>query len=190
VEIRHIIANDFRGLMRTLWEDDCVQSQHKKRILERLLAKEQKKGMDNNVVTNIKGLSMETSTITNADVDRSSTEVKEARAVARSERGRLRKRRAVEMMKQHGTDVGNRSGQVGNIVSIAMDKKHYPNGRGLLGIVFARADSGGCCVVTKRGIISDGKGSFWIPVHRYKVLPDDIPVKEVQKNWSSYVQSF
>jgi hypothetical protein len=39
-EIRHVIVNDFRGLMRRLWEDDCVQSQHKKRILERLLAKD------------------------------------------------------------------------------------------------------------------------------------------------------
>jgi hypothetical protein len=64
------------------------------------------------------------------------------------------------MMKQHVADVENRSGQIGNIVSIAMDKEHYPQGRSLLGIVFARAYSGGCCVVTKHGIISDGKGSF------------------------------
>jgi hypothetical protein len=169
--------------MRGLWEDDCVQSPHKKRMLDRLLAKEQKKGTDNNMATNIKSLSMESSPKTNADVDGCSIEVKEPRAVARLERGRLREHRGVEMMKQHVADEGNRSGQVGNIVSIAMDKKHYPNGRGLLGIVFARGDTGGCCVVTKHGIISDGKSNFWIPVDRPLIC-------RLKNNWSSYVTSF
>jgi hypothetical protein len=47
------------------------------------------------------------------------------------------------MVKRSGVEVRNGSGQVGDIVSIVMDKKKEAQRRGLLGIAFAVSENGG-----------------------------------------------
>jgi hypothetical protein len=107
-------------------------------------------------------------------------EVKADRAAAQEERTLLRKKRAPKMKIAQAEYVKNRCGRVGCIVSIASDKRDQPQGRGLLGILFAVSKSRGCCVMfmTKHGIISHGKGYLWVPIDRYKVLSDCMPVEE------------
>jgi hypothetical protein len=72
-------------------------------------------------------------------------------------------------------------------VSISQCKKDETHGRGLIGVVFAVSVYGGCCVVTKQGIIGHEKGFHWIPVDRYKALSDDMPIEET---YEKYVLAF
>jgi hypothetical protein len=59
-----------------------------------------------------------------------------------------------------------------------LPRKIESYGRALHGIAFATSGSGACCVATKHGIISNGRRMHWIPVDRYKVLSDDVPIEE------------
>jgi hypothetical protein len=104
--------------------------------------------------------------------------VADALAAARQDRKAVKEQLAVSMMKQQITDVKKRSAKLGSIVSISQSTKDETHGRGLIGVVFAVSVYGGCCVVTKQGIIGYEKGVHWIPVDRYKALPDDMPIEE------------
>jgi hypothetical protein len=105
-------------------------------------------------------------------------EVKADRSAAQKETTLLRKKRESKMIKAQAEYVKNRRGRIGCIVSIASDKRDQPQGRGLLGILFAVSKSRGWCGVTKHGIISHGKGYLWVPIDRYKVLSDIMPGEE------------
>ena len=61
---------------------------------------------------------------------------------------------------------------------MALPRKIESYGRALHGIAFATSGSCACCVATKHGIISNGRRMHWIPVDRYKVLSDDVPIEE------------
>jgi hypothetical protein len=126
--IRAVIIQDFRNLLFELEEDIRVKSSKKRRIAD--VFEPQKKAQRNQTKESIAGVAAE-------------------RLAAQEERTLLRTKRASQMLWAHLEDLKNRCGTIGFIVSIAPNKRDHPQGRGMLGIVFAVSNSGGCCVITK-----------------------------------------
>jgi hypothetical protein len=89
-------------------------------------------------------------------------------AAAQTERTLLREKRATKMMKAQADDGKIRSGKVG-FIHIRTPQRQF------------QADL--VPVVTKYGIISHGKGYLWVPIDRYKVLSDDMPIGEAKMTY-------
>jgi hypothetical protein len=151
-EIRQMIVDDFRQLLDELNDEIRVNVPRKKKKIDKSVS------MTNKVSDNP----------LDGQRSKSLARITADREAAQAERTELRLLSASKMVQRSGVDVRKRSGQIGDIVSIIMDKKKEAQRRGLLGIAFAVSDNGGCCIITKHGIIGHGKGYLWVPIDRYK----------------------
>jgi hypothetical protein len=166
--IRALIIQDFRNLLFELEDVIRVKIPKKRRIVDVFVP--QKNTQRNQTKESLAGVTAE-------------------RLAAQEERTLLRTKRASQMLRAYSEDLKNRCGTIGCIVSITTNKRDHPQGRGMLGIVFAVSKSGGCCVITKHGRTSHGKVYLWVPVDRYKVLSDDMPIEEELSNLRDEIQN-
>jgi hypothetical protein len=162
LEIRQMIVDNFRHLLDELNDEIRVNVPRRKKNIDKSVS------MTNTVSDNA----------LDGQRSKSLARITADREAAQAERTELRLLTASKMVQRSGVDVRKRSGQVGDIVSTIMDKKKEAQRRGLLGIAFAVSENGGCCIITKHGIIGHGKGYLWVPIDRYKVLCDDMPIEE------------
>jgi hypothetical protein len=175
--VRRMIVSDFKKLMDEMKDDTQVNVPQKKARTNKTSA-DVLNHSSCEVVSHVSMDDSETVAEHKTGENDSRTRVARTRAIAQAERKGFREQIGLKMMKQQDADVLKRSAKVGSILSLAMPKKDEAHGRGLIGIAFAVSKHGGCCVATKHGIIGSGKRLGWIPVDRYKVLPDDVPIDE------------
>ena len=84
---------------------------------------------------------------------------------------------AKKMARQYNKNVQRRIAKVGDVVSIAIDKRDIPGAHGILAIYFQRAkEGGGILAATTMGIIATANKPFWIPLERYGVLVESAPL--------------
>ena len=105
------------------------------------------------------------------------SDVDTARKEAISRKKEFRAEQAKKIARQYDKNVQRRIAKVGDVVSIAIDKRDIPGAHGIVAICFRRAEEGGgILAATTLGIIATANKPFWIPLERYGVLVESAPL--------------
>jgi hypothetical protein len=86
------------------------------------------------------------------------------------EKKRLGQLQQAEKMKRRYNDqIVSEGCGPGAVVTLLVDYRAVSHGIGIVGIVYQFSPSGGVRIATQHGLISHGKGVFWIPADQYKM---------------------
>jgi hypothetical protein len=75
------------------------------------------------------------------------------------------------MIKMQGTDIANKGGAPGAVVTVKCDYRAVSFAIGIVGIVYEVSRFGGARIATVPGLLSSGqkKGVWWIPADQYSL---------------------
>jgi hypothetical protein len=78
---------------------------------------------------------------------------------------------AKKMIKMQGTDIANKGGAPGSVVTVKCDYRAVSFAIGIVGIIYEVSKFGGARIATVPGLLSSGqrKGVWWIPADQYSL---------------------
>ena len=104
-----------------------------------------------------------------------------SRSTAVKKKEGFREQQAEKMKRAYEKNLETMKANVGDTVSIKIDPRDIPGAHGIVAIAYRVGKGGRIFGVTAHGIIATNKKAFCVPLERYGVLKDAVPLsKEMQ----------